>query len=75
MAAYPFTTINPFVGIMEFEDYSQIAGNRTLFKTGLASLDPDMMVLLWSCPTYGINQLSLCNPWVETPFDLANQLF
>lgn len=25
VAAYPFTTINPFVGIMEFEDYSQIA--------------------------------------------------
>jgi len=25
VAAYPFTTINPYVGIMEFEDYSQIA--------------------------------------------------
>ena len=26
VAAYPFTTINPYVGIMEFSDHSQIAG-------------------------------------------------
>ena len=30
VAAYPFTTINPYVGTLEFEDYSQIAGNITL---------------------------------------------
>ena len=28
VAAYPFTTINPYVGILEFDDYSQIAGNQ-----------------------------------------------
>ena len=32
VAAYPFTTINPYVGIMEFEDYSQIAGKSYLFQ-------------------------------------------